>query len=377
MNILIFSSWYPHGDSISGVFVKEQVSALKSIGKTPVVFFPYDDTLEKNKLTVSMEEGVKTYRANTDYLNNSKLSRINSIIKSVKFLKKIVKDNNIDIIHCHVCYPSGFTAMIYKKLYKTPYIITEHMSHVPQYSEKIYNKFLFKKSYGAASIVITVSGFLADELRRIGYSFKGMIVGNVVNVPEGRLSVRNQRDTINIISIGLMDITEIKGLRYMLPAIAALKEHNKDLNIRVSFVGGGELMPTYKAIAKELSIEKICKFYGTVPKEEVPEIIRQNDFLVVSSLKETFGSVIIEAMAEGKPVLATTCGGPQEFINEDTGMLVKPGSSEELEKGMERMIENLDKFDSENIRQYIRDNYSYEAIGNTLEGIYGKILNEN
>lgn len=56
--------------------------------------------------------------------------------------------------------------------------------------------------------------------------------------------------------------------------------------------------------------------------------------LVLPSLKETFGSVFIEAMAGGKPVLATNCGRPDEFVNENVGILVDSGSIKALKNGI-------------------------------------------
>ncbi len=98
-------------------------------------------------------------------------------------------------------------------------------------------------------------------------------------------------------------------------------------------------------------------------------------FLVLPSVKETFGSVLIEAMAAGKPVLATKCGGPDEFVIKDVGILVEKKSEEALEKGLIYIIENYEKFNSYNIRKYAVENYSYEAIGNQLIDLYNSILN--
>ncbi len=131
----------------------------------------------------------------------------------------------------------------------------------------------------------------------------------------------------------------------------------------------------YEAMVNELNINNICKFIGEVPKKEIPEYIMNHDFLVLPSVKETFGSVLIEAMAAGKPVLATKCGGPDEFVIKDVGILVEKKSEEALEKGLIYIIENYEKFNSYNIRKYAVENYSYEAIGNQLIDLYNSILN--
>lgn len=375
MKVLILTSWYPNKKhKVSGVFVREQAKALLSVGVEPVVFFPYDLSLGSNVLSEGIEDGIKTYRANTDYLKNTKLSRINSIFKSMGYLKKIVKENDIDIIHSHVCYPSGFVASFYKKAHKMPYVITEHMSHVAEYAKKSYNRIMLKDAYKNADMVITVSSFLASELKNIGFEFKNKIVGNVVDVHEYDRPKKVRNKTIEMLSIGLMDISEVKGIQNLLPAIADFLKHHPEYDIRLSLVGGGVKKKDYEKLTEDLGISDRCTFYGTVDKSKIPGLIARCDFLVHPSLKETFGSVLIEAMAGGKPVLATKCGGPEEFVTDETGILVQPGSKDALEEGILRMIEQLDKFDSDKIKLYIENNYSYNAVGNNLKELYKLIL---
>ncbi len=376
MNVLIISSWYPNSkNNISGIFVKEQVKALSMVGIKPIVFYPYDTSIKKRKINVGFEEGIKTYRANSDYIKNTKISRINSLIYTLKFLKRIIKVDSIDLIHSHVCYPSGFAAAYNKRFNGTPYIITEHMSYIKSYSEKKYNRYLFNYSYGNAEKVIPVSKYLNNELLEIGFKFEGEVIGNVVKVAE-YFPIKRERKSneFNILFIGLMDETEIKGLQFFIPALANYIKHNPQYTIKFNLVGDGIEKEKYIELCKKLDIYSKCNFYGALPKEEIPQIISENDFLVLPSLKETFGTVLIEAMAMGKPVLSTMCGGPNEFVNEEVGILVTPGSIEELEYGLEKIIMSYDKFDSNNIRNYVIENFSYDAIGNKLIKIYQSIL---
>ena len=83
---------------------------------------------------------------------------------------------------------------------------------------------------------------------------------------------------------------------------------------------------------------------------------------------------LIEALATGKPVLATNCGGPQSIVNETVGVLVQPGSSEELVKGIRNMLSRLDQYNSDEIRQYAVDRYSGQAISVMLKEIYSQVL---
>ncbi|NFV12584.1 glycosyltransferase family 4 protein [Clostridium sporogenes] len=371
------SSWYPSKSNlVSGIFVYEQVKALKALGENVIVFYPFDKSIEKGKVVKNIEEDIVVYRSNTDYIKNTKISRINSIIKSVNILSKIIKNEKIDLIHAHVCYIAGIIAAVHNMFYKkTPYIITEHSSKVKEYSNKTYNKKLFYFAYKNAEKVITVSNSLKEELKNLGYTFNNEIIGNIVNTNEYCIKEKSQFTTeLKGLFIGLMNDNEVKGLQYFLPALENLLK-NYSNSIKFTFIGDGPKRIKYEAMVKELNINNICNFIGGVPKKDIPKYIMDHDFLVLPSVKETFGSVLIEAMAAGKPVLATKCGGPDEFVTKDVGLLVEKESEEALEKGLIYIIDNYRKFNSYNIRKYAIENYSYEAIGNRLIDLYNSILN--
>lgn len=377
MNILILSSWYPDRDNkVSGIFVYEQVAALKRIGLNPIVFYPFDKTICKNQIVRKEEDGTVVYRANTDYMRSSKLSRINSIVKSLKYLDDIVKENNIQLIHSHVCYLAGFISALYNKHHKNVhFIITEHSSKVGEYSNHWYNKKIFNFSYRNADRVITVSSSLADELKGLGYAFKSEIIGNVVDTDNYHInSLPISDNEYRLLFIGLMGDNEVKGVQYLLHALKNFIADNSQYKVKLTLAGGGTKLQEYIDMSRKLSIQDYCDFKGTVNKDQISKLIMENDILVSSSIKETFGSVLIEAMAGGKPVLATRCGGPQEFVNDEVGMLVNPKDAKALEDGLLRIIENYDKFDANLIRKYAVENFSYDAIGKKLMDTYVKIL---
>lgn len=376
MKVLIISSWYPTSyNKVNGIFVKEQVKALISVGVEPIVFFPYDSSIEEGKIKKFHEEGVTVYRANTYYLSNSKFSQIYSIFKSIKFMKKIIKENNIKLIHSHVCYPSGFVAAIYCKYYNIPYVITEHMSRIGEFVKKKYNKKLFNFAYSNAKKVITVSSSLKEDLNNFGFKFNSEIIHNVVNTDKFYLrEKKSYKNSFNIIFIGSMEKTEVKGLQYFIPALSKFIYNNPKYDIKFNLLGDGEYRKKYEDMCSDLGIMEKCKFWGIVKNDDVPKFIAEADFLVLPSKKETFGCVLIEAMAGGIPVIATSSGGPTDFVNEKVGVLVEPNSIEALEKGLENIITNYDKFNKDYIREYSKQNYSYKCIGNKLKSVYQNIL---
>lgn len=121
-----------------------------------------------------------------------------------------------------------------------------------------------------------------------------------------------------------------KGHHHLLPAMASVCRYRP---ARLLIVGSGALEDELRRQAAELGIGNVVWFLGS--RQDVPEILKGLDLLVSASLWEGFPTVILEAMAAGVPVLATDVSGSRELVrHEETGHLVRPGSSGELARAM-------------------------------------------
>lgn len=99
------------------------------------------------------------------------------------------------------------------------------------------------------------------------------------------------------------------------------------------------------------------------------------DCFVLPSRYETFGVVYIEAMASGKPVIATACGGPDDFVTQENGLLVPVGEVSALARAMQQMMTSRHQYDSDKIRESVQSRFSSQAIAGQLEQIYSAVLN--
>jgi glycosyltransferase involved in cell wall biosynthesis len=106
----------------------------------------------------------------------------------------------------------------------------------------------------------------------------------------------------------------------------------------------------------------------------VADYMWSHHFLVISSQSETFGLVSIEALACGRPVLSTRCGGPEEVIRgSEYGELVD-NSVEDLAKGLVTMAARIAEFDPTLLHDYARRNYGLEVIAARLKETYLQML---
>ncbi|MDR3539690.1 MAG: glycosyltransferase [Desulfosporosinus sp.] len=388
MRVLILAGWYPNQENpMKGIFVREQAFALAKAGLPVAVFYPFDETINPGKLNYQLEESIPVYRANTLGFRNRYLARLVSYFTAHQRLAEVVKLFRPDLIHVQVGYPAGIVAYLFTRHHKIPYIITEHMSYLQDYVAKWQHRILLRPTFEQAAFVLPVSQALAKQIESFGWKVKLKPVPNVVDT-ERFAPTSSEEQTknpalkdqggapgmIRILFAGNMEETQIKGVQYLLPAFAQVCQETPKQMLHLDLVGDGVKRAAYEEQAKNLGISDCCTFHGRVDPHDMPELYRRSDFMILPSLKETFGCVLIEALATGKPVLATNCGGPQSIVNEKVGLLVQSGSTQDLVQGIRKMLTKLDQYESAEIREYALTHYSGQALTMTLKKIYAQIV---
>ena len=130
-------------------------------------------------------------------------------------------------------------------------------------------------------------------------------------------------------------LTEQKGHRYLLQALPHLLETWPQLCC--VFVGEGELQDALKRMAIDLGVERACRFVGV--REDIADILAAADLFVLPSLSEGFPFVLLEALAMGRPVVASRVNGVPELIEDHkTGLLVPPRDPQALARAIRDML---------------------------------------
>jgi glycosyltransferase involved in cell wall biosynthesis len=123
--------------------------------------------------------------------------------------------------------------------------------------------------------------------------------------------------------------------------LAALARHGARHASELDVLGDGEERPRLEALARELGIAERVRFHGFVPQPRVARALREVDVLVLPSIHECGGAVVLEAMAMGLPVIAARWGGPADYLDESCGMLVEPANPEALVAGLSAALDAL------------------------------------
>jgi glycosyltransferase involved in cell wall biosynthesis len=126
------------------------------------------------------------------------------------------------------------------------------------------------------------------------------------------------------------------------------------------------------SLCEQLGISQNVRFLGELSREGVKAAMWEANALVLSSFQESFGIVLIEAMSTGLPVVATRCGGPEDIVTEETGILVEPGNIEQLSEAMQRVRDSR-RFPRESIRQCACGKYAQVILAATLRNIYERV----
>ncbi len=121
----------------------------------------------------------------------------------------------------------------------------------------------------------------------------------------------------------------------------ALQRATTRVPARLEIIGDGPMRAAWTTLCEQLGLGPRVRFLGWLPQQEAAERLRSAHALVLPSLYECGGAVVLEAMACGLPVIATRWGGPCDYLDEECGILVEPTSRDALIGGLADAIERL------------------------------------
>jgi glycosyltransferase involved in cell wall biosynthesis len=176
----------------------------------------------------------------------------------------------------------------------------------------------------------------------------------------------------------LSHVTRQKGIDIAISAFAEILRRKS--NLKLMIVGDGDYLPEAKNLVQSLRLEPYVIFTGAVDYEKVADYINAGDILLLPTIRqEGLPLVIIEAMACGKPVVASNIGGNSDALeHEKTGLLIQPGSIEEAVKSLERLLDNAEFFRqiARNALNEVKQRFSKEGMIQGIEQVLKNVSNE-
>jgi glycosyltransferase involved in cell wall biosynthesis len=246
-------------------------------------------------------------------------------------IRRIIKNRKVEVIHASSGYAaiSGVLASLFLNL---PIIYTLQMPVSFSWWTRLFFSFLEKR----ISQRIAVSKAIAQSVDQGGLSFKPQKVDRVVycGVDLRRFApvdtgyakrLLGLQENIVVGAVGRL--IPRKGYDYLIHAVPKIKEVFTD--IKIVLTGDGEEEENLRMLANELGVQESVIFLGN--RKDIPEVMNSFDVFVLPSLSEGLGVVILEALAVGKPVVASDIEGIPEIVtNGQNGFLVPPKDSNKL-----------------------------------------------
>ncbi len=386
MKVLFLASWYPNPDNpVEGLFIRRHALAVSQYCDVSVLYIHTRGA--KDKVIVSEDEGlleIGIFRKIGSGMRHKTCDLILAYLQGIREGLEIVeaRRGRPDILHVNVIYPAGLIALLLSFLKGYPYIITEHSTGYliedGSFSRRsILMKAAIRWAGNRAKRITTVSRKLRDAMVDAGIKNRYSIVPNVIYIASP-ISIR--RSSIDeggdirkrMIHISLLDDRQ-KNVSGILKALKVLADRRDDF--RLDIVGEGPDRRNLEALAADLSLlnDKVF-FHGRASDEDIALFFSRCHFFIMNSNFETFSVVTAEALAEGKPVIVTKCGGPEEFVDESCGILLDPGDFEGLVGAIDFMLDNFQAYDPETIKKRARDRFDEKKIGMIFSGIYEEII---
>lgn len=379
MHVLVISSGYPNEyEPLDGIFYRDQAEALQLAGNEvgvisaiPVSVFAFLKLRKwkfgKKKFVLN---GVRTFTHT--YLNKPK-SPDYLVKKARKYGMKLLEEyitefGKPDIVHLH-CYEGGEFAKAIQEKYAIKYVVTEHSSRfllgtVPAALEPIA-----KDVFAHASVRIAVSKFLEETLEK-KYALDFQYVPNIVDVSAFKRDASVPKKEI-FTFVHVAGLNANKNQAMLIRAFQAFSATHPEAQLTI--VGDGPLRSELEQLVNDLDLgHKIC-FAGHQSREQLLQIYNESHAFVLSSFKETFGVVLIEAMSCGLPVIATKCGGPESIISESYLGELSEIDVESLSLAMEKVYLNRADYHADEIRSFAIGHFSGEFVANQLIDIYQQV----
>lgn len=382
-HILIIPSWYPEkaGD-VGGSFFREQAIALKKRGYTVGVIAPMFRSVRNIKglfikpygCRYQDDAGVNTYRYFSISIPKlSRIARARWVNSGLELYKKYVERFGVpDVIHVHSMINAGFVAWTIRDKFDIPYVITEHSTAFARGLVSEEDLRDLKPVIEASSFNIAVSNEFAKLLREKTGITTWRYIPNIVNDDFISSQLTSSGSGFGFVNICLLD--KKKKLDVLIKSFARAFAGNKEITLTIG--GDGPERASLERLAKQLDVESQVNFLGMLTRERVKEEVSKADAFVLSSEYETFGVVVVEALALGKPVIATRCGGPESIVNDEVGYLVDVNDVEQMSSAMNQLYRNKENFEPAKIKQYCIDNFSEKAVIDRLAAVYSLVTNE-
>ena len=378
--VLFLPKWYPDGKDLQfGVFLQKHAKAVSQYAEVAVLYVTHDpDQAEKYRIEETTEHGFPEIRVYyKQHLGGGrKLINLLRYWRGAKRGMKLIKRKlgKPDVIHVNILSRPGAVALWRKWTQSIPYVITE------QWTGYGSNKFAAKsgiEKWGArligrkASAILTVSESLHGHMKRHGFRNRFEIISNIIEDVDLAALPTPEAGKIKFLNISDLD-DEKKNVSAIIRTFATItKDHpNTELHI----IGGGDDEQMLRDLAQSTGhMDDRIFMYGRRFNDFVYELMPQMHCVIVNSNFETFSVATAEGLINGKPVIVSRSGGPEEFVIPEVGIVIDKEADDQLEAAMRKMVAEWEAYPPQKLAAYAHGKFSYAQVGKHFMEIYRSV----
>jgi len=299
----------------------------------------------------------------------------NLLYYAFAFLRK-----EFDIIHCHFGPAGNIGSFLKQAGFGAKLIATFHgydvTKYIAQYDPDVYrplfsNGDLFTYNSEATKAKILALGCPPDRMVKLPM---GIHLDKII-FAERKISPNDQ---INILSVGRL--TEMKGREYAIKAVAKIAK--KFTRVNYNIVGDGPLRESLQKLINDLDAAGAINLLGWVSSEKLDSLYKSSHIFLHPSVKASDGNmegqgvVLLEAMAYGLPVVATSHGAFPETVGDAAGFLAGERDSDALAERLEHLITNPHTWPQlgKSGREHVQQHYGIKSLNQKLARIYHDLI---
>jgi glycosyltransferase involved in cell wall biosynthesis len=394
VRVLVLSHMYPRvRHPAGGIFVHDQVRALRARGVDARVLSGdprWVQTVDPLRVLATFRNYCRTepvwgewetvpvlhFPYLCGYWLRPSVHAMTYVLGLNRILSAACSQFPFDVIHAHTSFLDGSAGLSVRRACGRPLVITEHTGPFSLLTRNRFMKATTRRALARADHRIAVSDSLkSDIVEALGFATE--MIETLPNGVDSRVfrplgEGRRGRPDGLVRALWVGHFVEIKRVDRLLSAFAQASRIRPEL--RLTLVGEGMERAAMENLATNLGIFDRVAFRPACDRAGVADTMRAHDFLVVSSAKETFSLVTLEALTCGIPVLATACGGPEGLITEPSFGLVVRNDIEGLTQGLVTMPDRLMMSDPKFLHAHFGGRYSWARIAEELEALYRRLI---
>jgi glycosyltransferase involved in cell wall biosynthesis len=309
------------------------------------------------------------------------------IARIERFAARIVREENIALIHSHFAWPDGVGGAMAAAQTGRALIASFRGMDLDMHEGIEYG--MRRDPFTAHAMLHLLrradrTTYVSDYMRRIGLSL-GADPGAAVEILKGvdlerfapvadRVALRTRLGIPRPMILSVGALQKLKGVHHILEALATLRSSH---DFTYVIVGAGEESANLRALTRRLALDDRVVFRGHLGRETLPQFFSACDLFILGSLTEGSGNVVLEAMSSGRPVICTDSGGPPQYVrHERTGFVVPVGDVPAMAQRVRELLDTPRLADSlgEAGRARMVHGFAYSRMIGEILALYEEVV---